>query len=86
MHSIALTRYNLSRFQKADRQRCQDTYVLVKREQERLETRGKGLMVSNDVLRLAATHFRAGIILQKYNLFGIAADQFDRALQLLALF
>ncbi|BDD79534.1 hypothetical protein [Burkholderia phage FLC9] len=85
MHSIALTRYNLARFQKADKQRCQDTYVLVKEQQHRLESRGM-LKVKNDVLGLAATHFRAGIILQKYNLFGIAADQFQRAHELLALF
>jgi hypothetical protein len=42
-------------------------------------------MVDNQVMRLAASHFRAGIILRKYKLFSIAADQFDRAQELLAL-
>jgi hypothetical protein len=83
--SIPITRYNLTRYHKQDKARCQDAYVRVKAQQTRLEKQGKNVKVDTGALGLAANHFRTGIILRKYNLFGIAAEQFERAAEILAL-
>ena len=86
MNSIPLTRYNLSRYYKVDRRRCEEAYVRVKQRHLTLGRRGIKVDVEHGALGIADSHVRTGIILRKYRLYRLAAEQFERADELLALF
>lgn len=88
MRSIPLTRYNQPKsFREREKKRCSNIYVEVKRQQKRIESLYTAdVLVENLVMRLALSHLRAGVILRKYNLHSIAAEQFERAYQLLVQF
>jgi hypothetical protein len=69
-----------------EKRRCNELYVLVKRQQKRIEGSYRDVLVENTVFTLASAHFRTGVILRRINLFTLATEQFDRALQLLVMF
>lgn len=87
MRSIPLTRYNQPRsFRAAEKKRCSDIYVLLKRQQACVEESYKGLLPNDRFVNLAMSHLQTGNILRHFNLHTLAADQFMRALQLLSMF
>jgi hypothetical protein len=84
VHSIPVTPAQ-SELEK-EKRRCNELYVLVKRQQKRLEGSYRDVLVENTVFTLASAHFRTGVILRRINLFTLATEQFDRAYQLLVMF
>lgn len=87
MDSIPTTRLNHSEAaREKEKRRCDDIYVLVKKQQKRIEGQYRDVYVENTVFALASSHFRTGIILRRLNLFQLAIEHFDRALQLLVMF
>lgn len=86
MYSIPATLAKEER--EKEKRRCTDLYVLVKRQQKRIQANLGEVIVKeeNTVFTLASAHFRTGVILRRINLHQLATEQFDRALQLLVMF